>query len=716
VTRIWPGRPHPLGSHWDGIGTQFALWSRHATSVELCLFDAPDDASARETIALRERTGWVWHAYLPDVRPGSLYAYRVDGPFDPAAGHRFNRAKLLQDPYAKALCGPLRWNDALSGQRTREPEDAPANRAPRGGSEPAPDPRDSAPFVPRSVVVDDSFPWEDDALPRTGWSQTVVYECHVKGMTQLHSDVPEDLRGTYLGLASDPIIEHLRSLGVTALQLLPVHHRVSERVLVERGKSNYWGYNTLGYFAPDARFASSDRGAQIVEFKTMVKALHRAGIEVILDVVYNHTAEGDHRGPTLHLRGIDNASYYHLDSDDRSRYLDRSGCGNTLDVWSPPGLRLLLDSLRYWVEQMHVDGFRFDLAPALALHGREITHLERFFALLRQDPALAEAKLIVEPWDTAPDGYRLGEFPSGYTEWNDRYRDCVRRFWRGDPGQRGEFASRLSGSADVFGNGDRGPFASLNFVTAHDGFTLADLVAYEHKHNEANGEGGADGSDASWSRNWGVEGPTESESIANLRDRIARNLLATLAFSQGVPMLSHGDELGRTQRGNNNAYCHDDQTTWISWDLTARERALLEFTRRVLALRHENPVFRRRHFFAGARHERGPEKDVVWLRPDGAELAVDDWYATGVRPLGMLIPGEASTEQDERGRPLRGDTVFLAFNPSAKAVAFALPATGRVGHWEHTLCTAARPLRRLRGYSMRLPPHSMSVLTWRSSR
>jgi glycogen operon protein len=698
--RVWPGRPYPLGALWDGLGTLFALWSRHATGIELCLFETAAAEQAVETVVLRERTGWIWHAYLPDVRPGTLYGYRVDGPWDPAAGHRFNRAKLLQDPYAKALCGSLHWHGALRGDREGDPA--------------APDPRDSAPFVPRSVVVDDSFPWGDDVYPRNDWSSTVFYECHVKGMTQLHPEVPEELRGTYLGLASEPIIEHLRELGVTAVELLPVHHRVSERVLVERGLSNYWGYNTLGYFAPDARFARGDRGEQVVEFKTMVKRLHRAGIEVILDVVFNHTPEGDHRGPTLCLRGIDNASYYHLDPSDRSRYLDHTGCGHTLDVWHPGGLRLLRDSLRYWVDQMHVDGFRFDLAPALARRGRAMAHLERFFEILRQDPALAPAKLVVEPWDAAPDGYRLGQFPSGYVEWNDRYRDCVRRFWHGDAGQRGELASRLSGSADVFSHGARSPSASLNFVTAHDGFTLADLVSYDHKHNEANGEGGKDGMDANWSRNWGAEGPTESEAIANLRDRIARNLLATLAFSQGVPMLSHGDELGRRQGGNNNAYCHDDETTWISWQLEARARERLAFTQRVFALRAENPVFRRHHFFAGAQIGGGPHKDVVWLRPDGAELGPDDWQAGGIHALGMLIPGEASTEQDERGRPEPGDSVLVLFNPRAQAVAFALPSPARIGYWEHTLCTAKRPLRQVRARSMRLLPHSLSLLTWRT--
>src|SRR5262245_50597136 len=697
---VWPGNPSPLGAHWDGLGTQFALWSRNATGVELCLFETGDAERAIDTVALRERTGWVWHAYLPDVRPGSLYGYRVDGPWDPAAGHRFNRAKLLQDPYAKALCGSLRWHEALRGDREGESAD--------------PDPRDSAPFVPRSVVIDDTFPWGDDVAPRTDWSSTVVYECHVKGMTQLHPEVPEQLRGTYLGLASEPIIEHLHALGVTALELLPVHHRVSEQALVQRGLSNYWGYNTLGYFAPDARFARGDRGDQVVEFKTMVKRLHRAGIEVILDVVFNHTPEGGYLGPTLHLRGIDNACYYHLDPGDRSRYLDHTGCGHTLDVWHPPGLRMLRDSLRYWAGEMHVDGFRFDLAPALARRGREMAHLERYFEILRHEPALAQAKFVVEPWDAAPDGYRLGQFPSGYVEWNDRYRDCARRFWRGDAGQRGEFASRLSGSADVFGHGDRGPSASLNFVTAHDGFSLADLVSYERKHNEANGEGGSDGIAENWSCNWGVEGPTESEAIANLRDRTARNLLATLAFTQGVPLLSHGDEIGRRQGGNNNAYCHDDATTWISWQLGARERELLAFSQRIFKLRAENPVFRRHHFFAGARIAGGPQKDVVWLHPDGSELAPADWQAGGVHALGMMIPGEASTEQDERGRPQPGDTVLVLFNPRAQAVAFALPSPSRVGEWEHTLCTAARPLRRVRGRSVRLLPRSLSLLTWRT--
>ena len=689
--RVWPGSPERLGASWDGQGTNFALFSRNATSVELCFFYAPGDARVLDSVSLRERRGWVWNAYLPDVRPGALYGYRVDGPWAPHEGHRFNRAKLLQDPYAHALCGELVWHDALSGSS----------------------PADSAAYVPRSVVVDDSFPWGDDVAPRTPWSRSLIYECHVKGMTQLHPEVPPSLRGTYLGLASEPVIQHLRSLGVTAVELLPIHHHVSERALITRGRSNYWGYNTLAFFAPDARFATGDRGQQVFEFKTMVKTFHRAGIEVILDVVYNHTAEGNQDGPTLCLKGIDNALYYHLDPADSSRYRDFSGCGNTLDVREARGFQLVMDSLRYWVSEMHVDGFRFDLASALARHDGRIDRLRRFFSLLRQDPLLARTKLIVEPWDAGHDGYRLGQFPEGYVEWNDRYRDSVRRFWRGDPAQVGEFASRLAGSADLFGAGDRGPSASLNYVTSHDGFTLGDLVSYERKHNEANGEGGADGSDANWSANWGVEGPTESESICRLRDQVAANLLATLAFSQGVPMLSHGDELGRSQRGNNNAYCHDDATTWIDWNLDPRRRAFLELTRRLFSLRAEHPVLRRRHFFDGARLESGPHKDILWLRRGGGEMRIEDWQDAGVRALGMLIPGEASTELDEGGLLLTGETLLAAFNPRAQAVRFTLPSMPGRGQWEHVLCTGGRASRHLRAPVLRLLPRSVSLLVWR---
>jgi glycogen operon protein len=703
--RVRPGSPYPLGARWDGLGTHFAIHSRHATSVELCLFDEAGDERAVERVSLRERTSWVWHAHLPDVHPGALYGYRIDGPWAPEKAQRFNPAKLLLDPYARAICGRLDWNDALCGHRTGS----------GGGNER--NLRDSAAFVPKGVVIDDSFPWHDDAPPRTPWSRTVVYECHVKGMTQLHPDVPEDLRGSYLGFASEPVVEHLKSLGVTAVELLPVQHRATERHLAEQGRSNYWGYNTLGFFAPDARFARGDRGEQVVEFKTMVKTLHRAGLEVILDVVYNHTPEGNHLGPSLHFRGIDNDTYYHLDPSDPTRYQDFSGCGNTLDCRSPRGLQLLMDSLRYWVDEMHVDGFRFDLAPALARSNGKIDDLAAFFEIMRQDPVLAETKLIAEPWDLGADGYRLGGFPDGFAEWNDGYRDTVRRFWRGDAAQAGDFASRVSGSAEVFQHSDRSPFSSLNYVTAHDGFTLADLVSYEHKHNQANGEDGADGTDDNWSANWGVEGETGSESIQRRRDQVARNLLATLALSQGVPMLAHGDEMRRTQHGNNNAYCHDDRTTWVSWDLDARARDMLAFTRQVFALRAEHPVLRRRHFFRGANPGSAPAaKDVVWLRPDGGEMGSEDWNASKTRAFGMLLPGEASVELDERGRAVAGDTLLLAFNPSGRAARFVLPPVAEPTAWEQTLCTADRRRRRLRRGAVRVVAHSLSVFTLREPR
>jgi isoamylase len=692
--RVWPGRPYPLGAHWDGQGTNFALFSRHATAVKLCFFDSESAAEAESEVLLRERTNSVWHAYVPDVRPPQLYGYRVEGPDAPGQGHRFDPTKLLIDPYARAIAGEVRWHDALL----------------------SPDPRDSAPFVPRSVVIDDSFPWGDQKPLRVPWSRTVIYECHVRGLTMRHPEVPEALRGTYLGLACEPVIDHLRSLGVTAVELLPVHHSVSERHLVARGLTNYWGYNTLGFLAPDPRFARGSRGEQVTEFKMMVKALHAAGIEVLLDVVYNHTAEGNHLGPTLSWRGIDNASYYHLAEHDPARYVDYTGCGNSLNSQEPRTLQLLMDSLRYWAGEMRVDGFRFDLAPALARELGSVNRLERFFTMMQQDPLLAEVKLIAEPWDLGPDGYQAGNFPNGWAEWNGRYRDAVRRYWREDSGQLGEFASRISGSADLFARGDRTPFASVNFVACHDGFTMRDLVSYDHKHNEANGEEGRDGTNANWSRNWGAEGATESEAVQRLRARIQRNLLATLAFSQGVPMLGHGDELGRTQLGNNNAYCQDDEVTWVDWSLGARERELLEFTRQVFALREQNPVLRRQSFFSGRRNGDGT-KDVVWLRPDGQEFKVADWENPGARALGLLAPGEANAEVDERGRPVRGETLLLIFNSSSKAVRFWLPPAGDEGTrgiWEQTLSTAGGAPRRLRGQSLRVLPHSLCLLTLRT--
>jgi glycogen operon protein len=703
--RIWPGKPYPLGAIWDGQGTNFALFSQNATAVVLCLFDGLDDAEPAERIPLRDRTSWVWHAYLPDVRPPQLYAYRVEGPWQPERGHRFNPNKLLVDPYARAIAGELRWHDAVFGHRVDGPDDPPE-----------PDARDNTHHVPKCVLVDPSFPWEDDRPPRTPWNRTVIYECHVKGLTVQHPDVARPQRGTYLGLSAEPLVEHLNSLGVTAVELLPVHHSVSEQHLVERGLSNYWGYNTLGFFAPDARFASGDRGEQVSEFKTMVKTLHRAGIEVLLDVVYNHTAEGNHLGPTLSMRGIDNASYYHLDASDPRHYVDYTGCGNTLNTRHPRVLQLLMDSLRYWVEEMHVDGFRFDLAPALAreLQGRD--RLERFFSTIQQDPRLAEVKLIAEPWDLGPGGYRSGEFPSGWAEWNGQYRDTVRRFWRGDGGKVGDLASRIAGSADLFEAGDRAPFASVNFVTAHDGFTLADLVSYEQKHNEANGEDNRDGTDANWSRNWGAEGPTESESVLQLRERMARNVMATLAFSQGVPMLSHGDELGRSQRGNNNAYCQDNEISWVDWELDPRGRAFLEFCREAFALREASPILRRRSFFSGRVDADSKDKDVSWLRPDGDEMKLEDWNDPDRRVLGMLAPGGANAEVDERGRPIQGDTLLLVLNAGERPCLFRLPRPQTPGHWEHVLCTARGPRPSIRGHAVSVPAGSLSVLSWRTAR
>jgi glycogen operon protein len=664
--------------------------------VRLCLFDAGGSAAPSHEIPLSHHTHGVWHAYLPDVRPPQLYGYRVDGPWDPDEGLRFNRAKLLIDPYARALCGPLRWDDALFGET-------------HAGS---PDPRDSAPFVPRGVVVDPSFPWGDDRPPRTPWSRTVLYECHVKGLTELHPDVPEADRGTYRGLASEPILEHLRALGVTAVELLPVHHAVSERALVARGLRNYWGYNTLGFFAPDARLASGDRGEQVVEFKTMVRALHGAGIEVLLDVVYNHTAEGGPDGPTLSWRGLDDRGSYHRDPADPSRYVDYSGCGNTLNANDPRVRQLILDSLRYWVSEMHVDGFRFDLAPALARRPDGELDLTGFFSTIEQDPLLADVKLIAEPWDQGPQGYRLGAFRGSWSEWNDSYRDAVRRFWRGDPGMLGSFAAAVAGSAKVFEPGDRSPFASINYVTSHDGFTLRDLVSYESRHNEDNGEKNKDGPQANWSRNWGAEGPTDSDSIEHLRARIMRSLITTLAFSQGVPMLLHGDELGRTQHGNNNGYCQDNKISWLAWNLDAESRDFLAFVCRALALRAGTPLLRRGRFFLGESDPTGGEKDVIWLRPDGQEMKTLDWSDQGARVLGMLIPRERNPEEDVEGHAVATETLLAIFNAGARAVRFRLPVREAPGVWRHTLCSAGSVERRLRGTSVRIPPRSASLLTY----
>ena len=689
--RVWPGNSYPLGATWDGEGVNFAIFSENATGVDLCLFDRPFDALEVQRIALPQWTDQVWHGYLPDMRPGQLYGYRVQGPYDPSGGHRFNSAKLLIDPYAKAICGPATWNDAWLGYRDAEP-----------------DPRDSGPWMPKCVVVDGAFSWGEDRPPRIPWNRTVVYECHVRGMTMRHPRVPEQLRGTYLGMISEPVLDHLLALGVTAVELMPVHQFVTEKRLFERGLENYWGYNSVGFFAPEARYATSRGGAQVYEFKSMVKALHSAGIEVILDVVYNHTAEGDHLGPTLSLRGIDNAAYYRLHPDDRRLYEDFTGCGNSLNMQHPRTIQLIMDSLRYWVLEMHVDGFRFDLAPALARELYDVNRLGTFFDIIHQDPVLSQVKLIAEPWDLGAGGYQVGNFPIKWAEWNGEYRDCLRRFWRGDRGQVADLAYRLSGSSDLYETSNRSPNSSINFVTCHDGFTLEDLVSYEDKHNEANGDENRDGSDANWSRNWEIESATDSPEVLALRDRAKRNFLATLLFSQGVPMILAGDELGRTQRGNNNAYCQDNATSWIDWELTPRGRELLQFTTHLLELRRTNPALRRRSFFGGRIGSQGV-KDVTWLRPDGGEMRDEDWRDADKQCLGMLIDGHATDETDTRGRRIDGDTLLLVLNGGDAPLEFTLPRLGS-GVWYELLLTGAERQSKLKGSMLRLQPYSLALL------
>jgi glycogen operon protein len=699
MIRVWPGSPAALGAQWDGEGTNFALFSEHATGVDLCLFDGPNDAVEAHKIPLRERTDQVWHAYLPDVRPGQLYGFRVHGPYEPAHGHRFNAAKLLLDPYAKAIAGPVRWSDALSGYVVgHEDEDLVA------------DGRNSATGMPKCVVVESAFSWGDDKPLRTPWNRTVIYECHVKGMTMRHPDVPEHLRGTYLGLATDPILDHLTRLGVTAVELLPVQHFVSERALVDRGLTNYWGYNTIGFFAPDERYATGYLGQQVTEFKSMVKRFHRAGIEVILDVVYNHTAEGNHLGPTLSFRGIDNLAYYRADPDNPRYYVNYTGCGNTLNLQHSRTMQLVTDSLRYWVQEMHVDGFRFDLAPVLGRDAVDFNPFGKFFDVIRQDPVLSHVKLIAEPWDLGPDGYQVGRFPIGWSEWNGKYRDTVRSFWRGDTGQVPELASRLAGSSDLYAESQRSPQASINFVTCHDGFTLQDLVSYERKHNEANGEQNHDGHDHNLSRNWGAEGPSDVPQVLRLRERLKRNFLATLAFSEGVPMLSHGDELGRTQQGNNNAYCQDNPLTWIDWNLAPMQRDLLAFTRQVLSVRANNPVLRRRTFFR-RQTLAGRGQDLTWLRPDGQPMTDTDWGQDTNHVLGMLIRGQATDELDERGRRFVGETILLLLNGGGRTRPFIVPPLERPGEWVE-LVNTARPGSRVERGSMTLLPHSLVLLRY----
>lgn len=682
--KLRPGSPYPLGATWDGSGVNFSLFSENATKVELCLFDGPDGTHERQRIVLPEYTDHVWHGYLSGIRLGQLYGYRVYGPYEPDAGHRFNPAKLLIDPYTKAISGTIRWSDAIFGYRMGDPAEDFSR-----------DDRDSAQGMPKSVVVDPAFTWGKDRPLRTPWHKTIIYELHPKGFTARHPDVPEALRGTYAGLASSPAIDYLTQLGVTAVELMPVHHFVTDKHLADRGLTNYWGYSSIGFFAPDVRYSSSGGlGGQVTEFKAMVKTLHDAGIEVILDVVYNHTAEGNHLGPTLSLRGIDNASYYRLDIAHPRYYIDYTGCGNTLNMTHPRTLQLIMDSLRYWVLDMHVDGFRFDLAAALARELHAVDRLGAFFDIIHQDPVLSQVKLIAEPWDLGEGGYQVGNFPVLWAEWNGKYRDTVRRYWKGDEGQLSDLAYRLTGSSDLYEQSGRRPSASINFITAHDGFTLRDLVSYNGKHNEANGEGNRDGNNENLSWNCGVEGPTDDTEIIELRERQKRNFLATLLLSQGVPMICGGDEIGRTQQGNNNAYCQDNELSWFDWKLDHYSRELLDFTRYVIKLFHKHPVLRRRRFFQGRRIRGSEVKDLSWFRPDGKEMNEEDWNDGFARALGLRLAGDAIDEVDPQGDRIVDDTLLILLNAHHEGVPFKLPAHRAGVRWELILNTSVRPSRR----------------------
>ena len=685
--KVWPGNPYPLGATWDGSGVNFALFSENATGVELCLFDRPNQGRETTQVRMTEQTAQVWHVYLPEARPGQFYGYRVHGPYNPAEGHRFNPAKLLLDPYAKSIAGSIKWSDALFGYTIGHPD-----------GDLSKDERDSADGIPKCVVVDPAFSWGQDAPPRTPWHQTLIYEMHVRGFTARHSKVPKELRGTYAALTHPAIIDYLRSLRITAVELMPIHQFVADKFLVDRGITNYWGYNSIGFFAPESSYASPGTlGQQLAEFKTMVKTLHREGIEVIVDVVYNHTGEGNHLGPTLCFRGIDNAAYYRLVADDRRYYMDYTGCGNTLNMTHPRTLQLIMDSLRYWVLEMHVDGFRFDLASTLARELHSVDRLGAFFDIIHQDPVLSQVKLIAEPWDLGEGGYQVGNFPVLWAEWNAEYRDTIRRFWKGDDGSLGGLAFRLTGSSDLYDRGGRRPYASINFVTAHDGFTLADLVSYNDKHNVANGEDNRDGHNGNFSWNCDVEGPTDNPEILALRKRQQRNFLATLIFSQGVPMLLAGDEIGRTQRGNNNAYCQDNEISWIDWKLDPQRRDLLEFTRLLMRLFHQHPVLRRRKFFQG-RTIRGSEvKDLAWFRPDGKEMSDEDWNNPSVHCLGLRLAGDAIEDTDARGNRIVDDTLLILLNAHYEPLSFVLPAHRRKVRWEVVFDTRdQKPTRRRR--------------------
>jgi isoamylase len=670
---VWRGRPYPLGATWDGEGVNFALFSEHADKVDLCLFDQGGrHESAR--IPMKWQTDQIWHCYLPEARPGQLYGYRVFGPYEPRHGLRFNPSKLLLDPYAKQLVRNLIWTDALFGYRIGSArEDLTIDR------------RDSASYMPKCRVIDTAFSWGDDRPPSTSWHDTVIYEAHVKGFTYLHPEVPPRLRGTYAGLASYPVIEHLQRLGITAIELMPVHAFADDRILVEKGLRNYWGYSSIGFFAPEMRYSES---GTVGEFKSMVKRFHSAGIEVILDVVYNHTAEGNHLGPTLSFRGIDNTSYYTPLPDSPRYYMDFTGCGNTLNMLNPRVLQLIMDSLRYWAVEMHVDGFRFDLAAALARELYDVNRLSAFFEVVNQDPVLSRVKLIAEPWDLGAGGYQVGNFPPGWTEWNGKYRDAVRAYWKGDGGVIGELGYRLTGSSDLYEKSGRRPYASINFITSHDGFTLRDSVSYNDKHNEANLEENRDGESNNRSWNCGVEGPTTDPGILQLRARQTRNFFATLILSQGVPMLLAGDEFGRTQRGNSNAYCQDNELSWVDWRLRQNNPDLMQYVQRLIQIRRTHPSFRRRSFFQGRPIRGATVKDITWLTPNGHEMTDDEWNESFARCLGMFLAGDALGEDDDRGLPLHDDDCILLLNAHHEQIDFAIPDLLPAGGWNVVVDTS----------------------------
>ncbi|MEM9664224.1 MAG: glycogen debranching protein GlgX [Bacteroidota bacterium] len=669
---IWPGKPSPMGAHWDGLGVNFAVFSEFAERIDLVLFDDPADTAPAHTLTLPDSTGPIWHGYVPNLKPGQLYGYRVYGPYAPHENHRFNPNKVLLDPYARALGRPMQWDRSLFGYvPDHADEDLSFSKT------------DSAPYAPLGAVVEGGFDWGSDRQLQIPWADTIIYETHVKGISKLHPDVPFPLQGTYLGLVSEPILDHFRRLGVTTIQLLPVHAKVHERHLVEKDLTNYWGYNSLSYFAPEPDYASGSPVEAVREFKTMVRTLHAAGFEVIIDVVYNHTGEGNRFGPTLSFRGLDSRAYYKENPDAPRFLMDYTGTGNTLDVGNPHVLQLIMDSLRYWVQEMHVDGFRFDLAAALARDLFEINMLSAFFQVIQQDPVLSQVKLIAEPWDVGPGGYQVGGFPWQWAEWNGRYRDAVRRFWRGDRDVKGDFATRISGSSDLYARSGRRPFASINFVTAHDGFTLRDLVSYEQKHNLANQEDNRDGSNANYSTNGGVEGPTSDPTIIAAREARRRSLLATLMLSQGVPMILGGDELSRTQGGNNNAYCHDAPFNWYPWSLTERDTAFLRFVQQVIAFRKAHPTFRRRAFLTGKPDDDG-RRDGTWWHPEGREMTWEDWGDNALHTFGLLLRGDRIDDTRPNGTPLTDDTFLLLFNSAEQAAPFQLTEAllGPDIHWD----------------------------------